>query len=57
MKGVIELNWKIILVLIGGIIAFIVIFLFTTGFSEKLKELFANFTLSDLIDFWKKIRP
>ena len=55
MKGVFELTWKILLILIGGLVAFAIIFLLATGLSSKLMDLFANMDLSSLIEMWKKI--
>ncbi len=55
MKGVIELNWKVLLIIIASIFAFLIILLFTTGLSYEIKNFFQNVTISDLLNFWKKI--
>ena len=55
MKGVTELNWKILLMLIVTLIAFVIIFVFTTDFTVKLSVYFKNFKISDVVDAWKKI--
>ena len=57
MKGVIELNWKIVLIIIAGLVAFIIIFLFTAGLSDELIDLVTNFNVTDLLNIWKKITP
>ncbi len=57
MKGVIELNWKIVLIIIAGLVAFIIIFLFTAGLSDELIDLVTNFKIEDLLNIWKKITP
>jgi len=55
MKGITETGWVLLLVIIGGIIAFIIILTFTTDFSKKLVDFINNFKLSDMIDMWKKV--
>ena len=57
MKGVIELNWKIVLIIIAGLVAFIIIFLFTAGLSDELIDLVTNFKIENLLNIWKKITP
>jgi hypothetical protein len=55
MKGVIELNWKILLIIIASIFAFLIILLFTTGMKDEIINFFKTVTISDLLSFWKKI--
>jgi hypothetical protein len=55
MKGVIELNWKILLIIIASIFAFLIILLFTTGMKDEIINFFKTVTISDLLNFWKKI--
>ncbi|MEM3829436.1 MAG: hypothetical protein QXP36_09535 [Conexivisphaerales archaeon] len=55
MKGVIELNWKVLLIIIASIAAFLIILLFTTGLSDEIVNFFKNITIRDLVELWKKI--
>lgn len=54
MKGVTELQWVIILVLIVALVAFIIILAFTTDFTKKIVNLINNFSLKDFLDMWQK---
>jgi len=55
MKGITETGWLLLLIIIGGIVAFIIILAFTTDFSKKIIEFINNFKLSDLMEMWKKV--
>lgn len=54
-KGVLELSWKLILIIVMTVAAFLVILVFTLNFSERLIDFFKNFKASNLIEVWKKI--
>jgi hypothetical protein len=55
MKGVIELNWKILLIIIVTIVAFIIISIFVLGLHQGIVDFFSNFDPSKLVKIWKKI--
>ncbi|MBS3054881.1 MAG: hypothetical protein J4452_00105 [Candidatus Aenigmarchaeota archaeon] len=55
MKGVIELKWVILLIIIGGIIAFLIIVGFTYDLQKRLVDWLINFKASDLIESWQKV--
>ena len=55
MKGVIELKWVILLIVIGGIIAFLIIISFTFELQNRLVLWLKNFKVSDLINAWQKV--
>ena len=55
MKGVIELKWVILLIIIGGIIAFLIIVGFTYDLQKRLVDWLINFNASDLIESWQKV--
>ncbi|MFH0711003.1 MAG: hypothetical protein V1944_00325 [Candidatus Aenigmatarchaeota archaeon] len=55
MKGVIELKWVILLIIIGGIIAFLIIVMFTYDLQKRLVDWISTFKASDLIAAWQKV--
>jgi len=55
MKGVVELNWKLLLILLATLVAFVIIFVFTLNFTDKLTEYFKNFKISDVANAWRNI--
>jgi hypothetical protein len=55
MKGVIELKWVILLIIIGGTIAFLIMVVFTYDLQKRLVLWLANFKGSDLINAWQKV--
>jgi hypothetical protein len=55
VKGVIELKWVILLMLIGGIIGFLIIVGFTYDLQKRIVEWTKNFKSSDLISAWQKV--
>ena len=55
MKGVIELKWVILLIIIGGIIAFLVMVIFTYDLQKRLVDWIQNFKASDLINAWQQV--
>ena len=55
MKGVTELKWVILLIVIGGIIAFLIMVTFTYDLQKKLIDWVKNFKASDLIGSWEKV--
>lgn len=54
MKGVTELNWVLLLIIIVGIIAFIILLAYTTNFTQKIIDLINNFSLKDFLEIWQK---
>jgi hypothetical protein len=54
MKGVLELNWKIVLIIVLAVIAFIIVVLFTLGYKENIVKFFEEFSVKDLIESWRK---
>jgi len=55
MKGITEVKWSLLLIIIGGIIAFLIIVAFTYNFQTKLEEWLKNFKASDLLNAWQKV--
>ena len=55
MKGVTELKWVILLIIIGSIIAFLIILTFTYDLQKRLVDWLTNFKASDLIAAWQKV--
>jgi hypothetical protein len=55
MKGITEVEWVLLLILIGGIIAFLVIVGFTQELEKKLVSWITNFKASDLVNAWQKV--
>ena len=54
-KGVLELSWKLILIIVLTMAAFLVILVFTLNFSDRIIDFFKNFKGSNLVEIWKKI--
>ena len=55
MKGVMEMNWALLLILIGGIIAFVIIVTFNYDLQTRLVNWIKNFKASDLINSWQQV--
>jgi hypothetical protein len=55
MKGVLELNWVLLLIIIGGLAAFLLMLAFTLGYVKNISDLIVNFKVSDFVDIWKRV--
>ena len=55
MKGVYEINWTILLIIIGGIIAFLIIVGFSYDAQKKIIDWVQTFKASDLLTQWQKV--
>ena len=57
MKGVIELQWRFIFILLFFLIAAGILLVFTIMFSEEIKDMLSNVTFIDaLIEFFEKMK-
>lgn len=55
MKAVMEMNWAILLILIGGLIAFVIIVAFNYDLQTRLVKWVETFKPSDLISSWQQV--
>ena len=53
MKGIVELNWKLILIIVLALFAFLTMYLILTGVFGEITQQILEFDLKDLIDFVK----
>lgn len=53
MKGIVETNWKLILIVILALLAFLTMYLILTGVFGEITQEILEFDLKDLIDFIK----
>lgn len=60
MKGIIEVSWKLALIIILTLVAFIIIYVFTTEFGDRFIQFFRDINekgIQWLIDFFNSIVP
>jgi len=53
MKGIVEVNWKLILIIVLALLAFLTMYLILTGVLGEIAQEILEFDLKDLIDFIK----
>jgi hypothetical protein len=57
MKGVTEINWKFVLIIVLALLAFLTMYLILTGVLGEIADEVLEFDINDLIDFLKGKKP